>query len=96
MLLVAHPDDELLWFGGLLPTYAGDRHLAVEVVYAVPATPVRRLELLDGLWTCGVTAYPELLHMRDARSDTLEGQYKKWSKTAFYDKVTDAIRRYRP
>lgn len=27
LLLVAHPDDELLWFGGLLPTYAAERKL---------------------------------------------------------------------
>ena len=25
MLLSAHPDDEVLWFGGLLPYYAGER-----------------------------------------------------------------------
>lgn len=23
MLIVAHPDDELLWFGGTIPYYAG-------------------------------------------------------------------------
>ena len=43
MLLVAHPDDELLWFGGLLPTYAGQRGLKVQVVYAAAPSPFRRL-----------------------------------------------------
>ena len=27
MLLTGHPDDEILWFAGLLPTYAGERRL---------------------------------------------------------------------
>lgn len=96
MMLVAHPDDELLWFGGLLPLYAGERNLAVQLIYAVPATPVRRLELLDGLWTCGVKAYPVFLNMPDKRSDTLEGQYKRWNRNTFYDRLTGMIRRYRP
>lgn len=43
MLLVGHPDDELLWFGGLLPTYAGQRGLKVQVVYASAPSPFRRL-----------------------------------------------------
>lgn len=33
LLIVAHPDDELLWFGGALPTYAGERGMAVQVMY---------------------------------------------------------------
>lgn len=96
MLVVAHPDDELLWFGGLLPTYAGQRRLAVEVVYVVPTTPNRRLELLDGLWHCGVTAYPAFVGMRDARANTLQGQYKLWNKNTLYETMTELVRKYRP
>ena len=96
MLLVAHPDDELLWFGGLLPTYAGERGLQVQVAYLVPSTPRRRLELLDGLWTCGVDAYPLFGGMRDARSDTLKGQYKLWKKSTVLGRVVEMIRRVEP
>ena len=96
MLVVAHPDDELLWFGGLLPTYAGERNLAVQVVYVVPTTPNRRLELLDGLQHCGVTAYPAFVGMRDARSNTLAGQYKRWNKNRLFETMTGFVRRYKP
>lgn len=96
MLLVAHPDDELLWFGGLLPTYAGQRELRVQVAYLVPSTPRRRLELLDGLWTCGVDAYPLFGGMRDARSDTLKGQYKLWKKSTVLGRVVEMIRKVEP
>ena len=96
MLVVCHPDDELLWFGGLLPTYAGEKGLTVQVVYVVPATPNRRLELLDGLQKCGVTAYPSFVGMADARAKTLEGQYKRWNKKTLMKKMTALIREYQP
>ncbi len=97
-LLVAacHPDDELLWLGGLLPTYAGERGYAVQVVYAVSSTPERRLELLDGLWHCGVTGYPAFLGMRDVYSKTLAGAYKKWNKNTLVSRCTTLLRRLRP
>lgn len=96
MLVAAHPDDELLWFGGLLPTYAGERGLRVQVVYLVPSTPQRRLELLDGLAHCGVTAYPAFAGMRDARANTLKGQYKHWNKNSLLGKMVGFLRQYRP
>ena len=32
--IVTHPDDDLIWFGGLLPLYAGERGMNVLVAYA--------------------------------------------------------------
>lgn len=96
LLVVAHPDDELLWFGGLLPTYAGQRDLKVQVAYLVPSTPRRRLELLDGLATCGVDAYPLFGGLRDVRSDTLKGQYKLWKKKTVMTRVVEMIRKVQP
>ena len=96
MLLVAHPDDELLWFGGLLPTYAGERKLDVQVVYFCPTSPMRRLELLDGLWTCGVTAYPGFLMLRDSFTSTLRDMYRVWDQGTVWRGVTRVIRQYRP
>ena len=96
MLVACHPDDELLWFGGLLPTYAGERKMRVQVVYGVPSTPRRRLELLDGLWHCGVTAYPAFLNLPDRFAKTLQQAYKRWNKGRMQEKLTGLIRRYRP
>lgn len=96
MLLVAHPDDELLWFCGLLPTYAGQRDLDVQVGYLVPSTPRRRLELLDGLWTCGVEAYPLFANMSDNRAPTLSGQYKLWNKDKLLERVVNMVRQVKP
>ena len=96
LLAVCHPDDELLWFGGLLPVYAGERGLRVQVVYAVPSTPERRLELLGGFWHCGVTAYPVFCNMPDVRSKTLKAAYSNWNKNRLQERLTGFIRRFRP
>ena len=96
MVFACHPDDELLWLGGLLPTYAGERGLEVQVVYAVPSTPIRRLELLDGLCHCGVTCYPAFMNLPDKRSTTLSGAYKHWNKNRMCKMETAFIRQYRP
>ena len=96
MLLVAHADDEVLWFGGTLPTYAGESGKICQVCVLVPSMPYRRLELLDCLWTCGVRQYPVWGGFRDAFSGTLAKQYKHWSKNRVYETVTGWIRRFQP
>lgn len=65
MLLTTHSDDEQLFFAGLLPLYAGEKGVQVQVVYGVQhfeangvANHQRPHEQLDGLWTVGVRNYP--------------------------------------
>ena len=97
MLLTAHPDDELLWFGGLLPTYAGERGLTVQCVILVPTGGERRQEYLSVLWHCGVRVYPEFLNLPDNNGITPDKQYKRWyGRNHVLTKVVAAIRRYRP
>ena len=96
MVVACHPDDELLWLGGLLPTYAGERGLQVQVIYAVPSTPIRRLELLDGLWHCGVKAYPDFFNLPDVYAKKLKAMYSRWGKNKMHRLMTGFIRRYQP
>ena len=96
LLLAAHPDDEVLWFGGALPLYAGQRGLACQVCMMVPTMPYRRLELLDCLWTCGVRNYPVWGNYRDTFSGTLKKQYTHWRRSRVYGDVTGWLRRFKP
>ena len=96
MLLAAHPDDEVLWFGGALPRYAGEEGRACQVCMLVPTTPYRRLELLDSLWTCGVRNYPVWGNFSDFFGETLKDQYTRWSRKRVYETVTEWIRRFKP
>lgn len=96
MLISCHPDDEVLWFGGLLPTYARERGYEVQVVVVVPSTPERRLELLDSLWHCGVTRYPRLLGIGDSHHGSLQEQYRAWSKDSVCFSIVKSIRMFQP
>ena len=78
MLFAGHPDDEVLWFGGLLPTYAGEQGRDVLVVCAAHNIYYRRLELCDCLWACGVDVYPEFLNYTDLVSGDLGRVYEEW------------------
>jgi len=98
LVIAGHPDDELLFMGGTIPYYAGERGLDVQVAYLVPSMPYRRLELLDGLWLCGVTHYPTLGPFPDRYATSLSSLYgqKGWDEEKLLRFVTGLYRRHRP
>ena len=96
MLVSCHPDDEVLWFGGALATYAGERQKDVVVCLMVPTSAHRRLEFLDSLWTCGVRTYPVFGTLTDLYSTSLKAQYTLWSEQKCLKTVTGWFRRFQP
>ena len=98
LLISAHPDDELLFMGGTIPYYAGERGMAVQVAYLVPSTPYRKLELLDGLWLCGNTHYPDIGDFPDHFATSIRGMYAAggWKEARVLEYVTWLYRRYQP
>lgn len=77
LLLSSHSDDEQLFFAGILPYYAGERQLEVQVAYIVQhfeangAQDHRRPhEQLDGLWTVGVRHYPIIPEFPDLYAES--------------------------
>lgn len=96
MLLHGHPDDELLWFGGLLPYYGGELHKEVLVVCASPAHYQRRHELLDALWVCGIRTHPVFLGLEDVITADRDKVLDRWGRDRAQREVTELYRRYRP
>ncbi len=98
MLFSTHPDDEVLWFGGLLPYYAGERDKDILVVNAVFNSYRRKLELLDALWTCGVDIYPIFCRYPDIYTGTVAEVRAQWPARPYstQDGPTELIRRYKP
>lgn len=103
VLFSTHVDDEQLFFAGILPYYAGERKLAVEVVYFT--TPFtyhnRQHEQLNGLWTVGVRSYPISGEFIDAYSESAKKAYSDQEQYGFSrdDMVlfqVEMIRRFRP
>ena len=97
MLLACHPDDEVLWFAGLMPVYA-DRGYKVQLAMMTPANEERQLELLQCAWHCGMRYYPYFIGLHDKNGHkNLERQYSLWkSKTRVHRLVTECFRRFKP
>ena len=77
LLISSHSDDEQLFFAGVLPYYAVERQLSVQVAYVVQhfqaygtADHQRPHEQLDGLWTVGVRHYPVMSEFPDLYSES--------------------------
>jgi len=97
MLFSTHPDDEVLWFGGMLPYYAGELKKDVLVVNAVYAHYYRRQELLAALWTCGVDVYPVMLGYPN-QQDSMAEILREWElkNRQPKEKCVELIRQYKP
>ena len=97
MLIAGHPDDEILWFGGLLPYYGGELHKNILVITASMNWSVRRLELLDCLWACGVRTHPIHCMLEDFNTTDMDQVLQRWGgKDAMLELFTGYFRRYRP
>ena len=100
LFLIAHPDDELLFTGGAIPTYGSELEKQVEVVYLTSSNPTRRSEALNGLWHMGVRNYPVFGNFSDryAKSGKLKDAYKliNGGQNTVWSWVTEQYRRFRP
>ena len=88
MLVSAHSDDELVMMGGIVPTYAGERGLRVQVIYCYVPEEYRHAEALNGLWYSGQRTLPVFFYI--SRADDEKHNYR------FEEKLTREIRRFKP
>lgn len=98
MVLVAHPDDELLFMGGIIPYYRIVENKKVIVCYMAMMPGMRKCELLDGLWHCGIREYPVVPPdiFPNIATNSIEECFAKWKKDRAYAYVVSLIRQYRP
>ncbi len=98
MVLAAHPDDELLFMGGVIPYYHTQMGKRVIVVYVARMNGFRLVEALDGLWHCGVRHCPETPNQvfTDKAVSTLRECLDLWQEDRLLSYVTEMIRKYRP
>ena len=99
LLFPTHGDDEHLFFGGIMPYYAGELGLKVQVAYLTnhKFTEKHRVhEILDGLWTVGVRAYPVFSDFPDVYAGSLEEAERIYEKEAVAAWQVETIRRFRP
>ena len=97
MILACHPDDDVLWMGGLMPIYAGQLGMKVQMAYMTALYPFRRCEAMDALWFLGVRQGPVFLGFPDRGGITYWQATELWGgrrETALA--IARQIRRYRP
>ena len=76
LFVSTHPDDELIFFGGAIPTYAAEQQRKVVVAYFTSSNIARQSELLNGLWHMGVRNYPVIGTFKDAYAKSMTAAYK--------------------
>ena len=104
LLLSAHGDDDQLFFAGLLPKYAGQEQVGVQVAYLTDhrnLTNQRTHEILNGLWAVGCTAYPIMPDFPDFRIDDLADTYQEFDRLGHSEEkllgyVVELLRRFKP
>ena len=96
LVVSAHCDDELLYFGGTIPTYAGERGLAVQVAYMANGERIRVDEALSGLWHLGVRNAPVFLPFRDAYTESIGEGLNRWGEENTISALVELIRRFQP
>ncbi len=96
LVVSAHCDDELLFFGGAIPYYAGEHGLAVQVVYMANGDRARVDEALNGLWHAGVRNAPMFLPLKDVYTQTLRLALLNWDEETTTSLLVEQIRRFQP
>lgn len=97
LFLSTHPDDELIFFGGAIPTYAVEQQRKVVVAYFSRSNTTRSSELLNGLWHMGVRTYPVIGNFKDSYAKNLKAAYKSaGGKGKVNEWIVGLYRQYKP
>lgn len=99
LVVSSHADDEILFFGGVLPTYAYTYDADIQVIYMAHfwnGQKIREHEKLDGLWECGVRNYPVCGYFEDLYSETIEQAAAQYNYNDMVSYLVSEIRRFTP
>ena len=99
MVVSSHSDDEILFFGGVLPTYSYLYDADIQVVYMCEfwtTTKVREHEKLDGLWEAGIRNYPTCGNFYDKYAEDAKEAKKKYEYDSLVAFLVEEIREFQP
>ena len=95
MLIVAHPDDDQLFLGGVIPTYVNQGKKVVTVYMTFTPDSRRGKEALNGLMTVGERQYPVFGRFEDIYRSTTELR-AVWTESRVQAFLIEQIRKYQP
>ena len=103
LLFSTHYDDELLFFGGLIPYYSAVRGARVQVAYMTSNYLTdfsnyrfRPHEALNGLWVCKDHFYPLTHEVPDKECPSYWHALQFYGEDGFTEYQVELIRRFKP
>lgn len=97
MVISAHRDDELLFFGGTIPYYQQVKNKNVYTVYMSGRDRLRIREALAGQWSMGNTTYPIFMNFPGGYHDGVSGTLSSWGGEDYVlERLVEKIRKYKP
>ena len=95
MVISAHEGDELLFFGGLIPTAVGEGK-NVEAVFLSGSGRDRLEESLEAMWTAGLTNAPVYLGFEEQNVRKYEDAVNAWDLETAVSALVERIRATQP
>lgn len=98
LLFAAHPDDEQLYLGPVMPTYyqQGYSTETVFMTYGNRPTSQRRYEAMESVWSTGERSYPIVRNAPDVKTVTKEQAMRYWPLKQTEAFMVEQIRRFKP
>ena len=99
LLISTHADDEVLFFGGIIPNMVDQGDLRIQVAYfsdLFQTEPYRNHEILNGLWHMGVDHYPQLGEFYDYYSESYAEAVDQFNYDDSLEYIVRTIRRFKP
>ena len=96
MMICAHPGDEYLYLGGVLPIYSGEQGRSAVVVYLSYKDEAQKAEAINGLKRYGNQVKAVFGSFSPVYLSTLEEAKRYWNKTELITFLTDTIQTYNP
>ena len=103
LIFSTHYDDELLFFGGMIPYYSVVRDLKVQVAYmtsnylsSFSNYYLRPHEALNGLWVAGTHFYPVTNEVDDYECRSYWAAVDHYGEDEFVEFQVEQIRRFKP
>ena len=97
LIFSAHPDDEAVFFSGLIPYYSGEMDKRVAVVYMTASDPCRRSEALNYQWAMHQTHLPIFAYFEDVYEEfTYNYTRSRWGEENTLNYLVSIIREKKP
>lgn len=96
MMIVTHPGDEYLYFGGVLPQYVSEQGYTAVVVYMTSVDETQRQQATAALKALGVSEAPVFAGFANVYADNTDTIKDWWGEKETINFLVSVIRQYQP